>query len=1232
MATSESTTKFKADISQLKSQMQAAARQVKLANSEFKAATAGMKDWKTNADGLEAKLKQLNTTLSSQKSQLSLLESELKATTEEYGENSSAADNVRIKINNQKAAIAKTEAQLEEYSEELEDCKNGTGNFADELEDTDSSLKDTTDSLEDTTDATADMSEGFTVAKGVMANLVAEGIKACISALKDLATEAYAAYESFDEGQDIIVAKTGATGEALNELTDSYVNVMSSVITESDNAGNAIGTVASKFDLTGDALEDLSTKFIKYADLNNTDVVTSIENVQSACEAWDIEAENAGDVLDLLNATSQDTGASVDSLSSSLTTNAASLKDMGFNIEEAVSFLGDLETSGVDSSTVLAGLKKALANASKEGKTTSEALSELQTSMESADSSAEATVEAMELFGSKAGPAIAEACQNGRLNFTDLGTAMTDYIGNVDTTYEATQDGADKIKLAWQGVKTEVGAFVGSLLDDYAPDIEDILDEVKDGAKDLLQTVKENGPQIKNTLSSIIDWMKDKITWLIENFEGIKSVAEAVGTVLIATFAVSKIAAFITTITTMISTFAALKTATEAAQTAQLLLNASQLASPIGLVTAAVAGLAAGILYLASKTEEAEGLTAALTDAEIAQIEKVDALAASYKELCDARDEEVAAIDATYSYYDSLATELQDLVEANGEVKEGYEDRVNFILTTLNDAVGTELELVDGVIQNYEEEVEAIYDVIEAKKAEAVLTANEEAYTEAITNSNEALQNYITTQGMYEQNLSDVNDLQNQLNSLNDMTVEDYAELNGLTYDMGSAEQQLANDKEDLTNQIIEEKAALYDSKLAMNEAKETYEGYQTTIQNYEGLSSAIISGDADKISEALLEMEYSFQTAETSSRESLEQQVVDYETNLESLKTAIQNGTPGVTQDMVDQAQSMVNAAKAELDKLPAEASSKANSAASAYATTLGSSENQTKAQTNAALLKNSAVTGLSGTSGANEAGNNFTLGYVGGMKLNLGDVNSTAEGMGANAVNKLNEGQDSHSPSNATYTSGENFGQGFINGMDSKSSSIYQKAYNLAKSAISALKAGQEESSPSKITKQSGIFFGEGYEIGIVSKVKDVVVAATEIAVSAINSLDDNDATQSGADLVAGFIDGIESMSGDVEDSISDLGKGSFVKSFQNMVSTAKQEISTALSSNGDFFGDMKVAANISSSRFNVPSSGSGAVISNVTNNYNMNQTNNSPKSLSALETFQARRQQLSMLKSIM
>ena len=95
------TTKFSVDISELKAGIQEANRQIRLANSEFKAATGGMDDWSKSADGLSAKLRQLYKVQFQQNAVLDSLEKQLRSVEKEYGENSKAADDLRIKINNQ---------------------------------------------------------------------------------------------------------------------------------------------------------------------------------------------------------------------------------------------------------------------------------------------------------------------------------------------------------------------------------------------------------------------------------------------------------------------------------------------------------------------------------------------------------------------------------------------------------------------------------------------------------------------------------------------------------------------------------------------------------------------------------------------------------------------------------------------------------------------------------------------------------------------------------------------------------------------------------------------------------------------------------------------------------------------------------------------------------------------------------------------------------------------------
>lgn len=1096
MADTSSTTSFKADISQLKSAMQQAKRQVALANSEFKAASASMDDWSTNSDGLKAKLKQLTTTLDSQKKQLSLLEEEYEKTTTEYGENSAAADRVKIAINNMKASIANTESQLDKYETELKDCEEGTGKFSNELDDSEKSMQDANDNVKT-------LSDGFSVMKGAMADLVAYGIKSLISGLKDLADAAKDAFVEFDDGYDNIIAKTGATGDALEELEGVYSNVTQSVITDFGDAGNAIGELNTKFGVTGDELETLTEQFIKFADLNDTDVVTAIDSAQSALTAWGLSAEDAGDYLDMLNDVSQRTGASVDTLSDQLSTNVATLKDMGFNISDAAEFLGNLDTAGIDSTTVMTGLKKALTNAADEGKSTKEALQELQESMQNADSDTEALSEAIDLFGSKSGPAIADACKEGRISFEELGTSMDDYKGNVENTYEATQDGADKITLTWQGMKSNLGSFMSDLLDKYSPQIETVLGQVEDAFKNIMEYVAEHAPEITETISDLITDFADGLVWLVENFDDILDTAKTLITVLAAVFVVSKIASFVSSVMSVVTAIKSLKTAAESATIAQKLLNAAQNAMPVAAITAGIAALAAGIVYLVTSTEDAHEPMVTLTEDEQAQVDQVNSLAASYDSLRTSIDNNVSAIETEYDHYESLADELGTLVDSNGKVKEGYEDRVNFILNELNDAVGTEMTLTDGVIENYQEQTAEIYNLIEAKKANAVLSANEEAYTTAVQNQDSALQTLVDTQNLYNEKVADMNTKYTSLQNIMGMSVSEYAQMNGLEEDAIETKALLAEAQQKANDEYNASVGAVSEARTALQNAEDTYVGYQTTIQNYEGLSSAIISGDADKINTALENMTNNFITAETGTRETLEKQVQDMEDNYEALKTAVENGSTVVTQEMVDSAKDMVDKAKGELERFPDDAETYALNGMKTYATSLSSSTSTSTVKSNAAKITKTGVDELSSADDDyEEAGKNNILGYIDGMSSVEGQLDAKAKGLSSGSVDELNAGQESNSPSEATKRSGVYFAEGYINGMDSKESAVYKKAYNLAQKAYQGLKDGQEEGSPSKLTLQSGKYFTQGYINGISSQEKALVKSVKSMVTTAIKT----------------------------------------------------------------------------------------------------------------------------------
>lgn len=292
-----------------------------------------------------------------------------------------------------------------------------------------------------------------------------------------------AAFNEVDEGEDTIIKKTGATGEALEEMSTSMKNLATSIPTDFATAGTAIGEVNARFGVTGQELEDLSGKFIKFASLNDTDVSSSIDSVQAAMAAFGVETDSAGDVLDILTKAGQNTGVSVDKLAQDLTSNGAALQEMGFGINSAVGFLSNLNKNGLDSSSVLTGMKKALQAATKEGKPMSQALDELQQNMEGATSDTEAMQMAMELFGSKAGPALALAIQEGRLSFDEMSNSVRDFGDVTDSTFEATLDPADDLKTMFNELK-EIGAELGGML-------QEVLKPALDEVKEVIGTLKE---------------------------------------------------------------------------------------------------------------------------------------------------------------------------------------------------------------------------------------------------------------------------------------------------------------------------------------------------------------------------------------------------------------------------------------------------------------------------------------------------------------------------------------------------------------------------------------------------------------------------------------------------------------------------------------------------------------------------------------------------------------------
>lgn len=415
-------------------------------------ATASEWDKSTNAEKKAADQKKaLTEQVKLQEKRVEELNKMLDASRQKYGENDSATLKWR-------EAVANATAELNRMKQELDDIPNGLQLFGEKMSEAGGKLTDIGGKMQ---------GFGGAVTKYVSGPIAAVG------------GVSLAAFNEVDNGLDTIIKKTGASGEALESMRKAMEDVATSVPTSFDKAGAAVGEVNTRFGLMDEELTRVSAAFIRFAELNGTDVSNSIDKVQSAMAAFNLDGAEAETVLDMLNKAGQDTGVSVDGLADSLQSNATALKDMGFGINESIGLLANLDKNGVDTSAVMTGLRTALKNATADGKPMSEALAELDEKMRSAKTDTEAMQYATELFGSKAGPQLAAAIQEGRLSLDQMSNSVTDFGGNVETTFNATLDPPDKLKTTLNELKI-VGADLGStLLEMAVPALEKLSDVVK---------------------------------------------------------------------------------------------------------------------------------------------------------------------------------------------------------------------------------------------------------------------------------------------------------------------------------------------------------------------------------------------------------------------------------------------------------------------------------------------------------------------------------------------------------------------------------------------------------------------------------------------------------------------------------------------------------------------------------------------------------------------------------
>lgn len=528
------------------------------------------------------------------------------------------------------------------------------------------------------------------------------------------------------------------------------------------------------------------------------------------------------------------------------------------------------------------------------------------------------------------------------------------------------------------------------------------------------------------------------------------------------------------------------------ATAAQMAWNAVMAANPIGLVITAVGALAAGLGIYALTTDDAADSTEELAQKHRENIEASQEAIKAIEDEAAARQKNIDASTAEIDNAEALWGELSKIVDENGKIKSGYEERAQYITGELADALGIEISLVDGQITNYQELKGSIYDVIAAKKAEAALSTMESDYNDAKQEQADITAKLATEYDKLLEKQSAVKEIEDQIAAVESQV---------------QTEETIQRTRE-LQDALDGANAELEEQEAAFEAANADMEYNQKKISDYDMLLEAAMSGSTEKINSALAEIQSGINTTLDAGSDAALTQAQSVGDTLLGILDVQKSGLADIEQSTID---------------------STANSMGIALNTMSGSAENMKAllegigsegcerlltAMKNADLSGNLSQEAQSGMEAMIQAmdsmdGELNETGKDGGRKYASGVNNAISAGASAayTAGKSLADNADAGAKSKTGYDAGTAFGDGFANGILSKISGGIAAGAQIAASALQAAKDELQSKSPAKKTVKLGRDFDQGLIIGIRKDRKKVEKETAGLAGAALDALDLSD-----------------------------------------------------------------------------------------------------------------------------
>ncbi|WBL16380.1 phage tail tape measure protein [Sutcliffiella sp. NC1] len=371
----------------------------------------------------------------------------------------------------------------------------------------------------------------------VIGGLAMGAIAGLGTALVGIGTAGFNAAKEFEQASNIIRLGTGATGDALKDLENSYKEVFKSVPQGSEEVATVLADLNTRTGETGETLETLSKKYLDLSRISGEASADLVESGSRGFEAWGIGAEESMGKMDNLWKIAQTTGAGVGDLMSQMDKHGATMRNAGLSYDEAALLMGNLEAAGYDADKAMGAFSKGIANIAKEGKNPAEVLPQVIKEIQNMEDAGEATGKAMEVFGTKAGSEMAEMIRSGAFSIEELEGIIASSSETIDKAGEDTLTFGERFQMFKDKAMVAlipVGEFILNIAEKVLPILETAFDktfEIVTGIIDFFRdkisimqgdsdgTFSEMGETISSIMSSIGKIIDTTVTFISRLWE-----------------------------------------------------------------------------------------------------------------------------------------------------------------------------------------------------------------------------------------------------------------------------------------------------------------------------------------------------------------------------------------------------------------------------------------------------------------------------------------------------------------------------------------------------------------------------------------------------------------------------------------------------------------------------------------------------------------------------------------